>query len=198
MTTTRRQFAKVLSSVGTAFVFANTLAISACNVFTDILKYIPVGLQGFMSVIDLLSGNGVINPVEGTAIDVLINIVKAGFADLAAATESYNNAPAADKATLKGKLALVLADVQASIQQFWGDVHIPDPKLAQTVQGLLGLILSTLAGFGISLPVPAVKSTRVMKVEALGNRITFTPKKRTQAEFKKEFNAIGSPYKATI
>jgi len=187
-TMNRRKFAGLSAiSLLSMPVMLNTVACTFGSVFSEMLKYIGVGLQGFQAVVDLLAGAGVIPVGSGTGIDLLISLVKAAFADLNAAITAYQAAPSASKASYLGKLSTVLSVLQANIQQFWNDLKIPDAKMASTVQGLLGIILSTLAGFSESLPTPA-PTPSALKAASLPNRLSVAPQKRTPSQFKKAFN----------
>lgn len=167
---------------------SNTACFLSQNVYQSILAYVAVGLQAVQSVVDLLSGSGVIQVGTGTAIDTIINLIKVAFADLQTAVTNYINAPAANKSTLLGEISTALATVEAYIQQFWNDLSIPDAKLASLVQGLLGIILSTLAAFATQLPAPA-STPAIEKAAKLAKQIPVTPVKRNTKQFKSDWNA---------
>lgn len=189
MELTRRMFGKSIGTLGLVAALGNIITSTACGLFDSILAYVGVGLQAFGSVVDLLAGAGVIPPGEGTLLHLAINAVKVGFADVQAAVTAYDNAPPDQKGTLKGKISVVLAILEADIQKFWDDLKIPDSKLASLVQGLLGIILSTLAAFQTQLPAPP----KLAKVEASKNfsrRIVYTPKKRSVKDMRKDFNQL--------
>lgn len=183
---TRRLFFELLGLGGAAIA---TLGATACwvsqNTFVAILAYVGVGLQAFQSIVDMLAGNGVINIGTGSAIDAVINLVKVGFADLQTAVNNYQNAPADQKATLLGEVSTALATLEQSLQKFWNDLQLPDAQLAALVEGLLGIILSTLQAFATQLPAPQMK----MKL-GLKKTVATTPKKRTAKQFKADFNAL--------
>ena len=189
MQTDRRTFGKVLSVGGLSLSMGSFLGMTGCNVYDNIAKYVAVGLQSFQSVIDLLTGAGVINTGTGSTIDTLIALVKAAFADISAAVAAYESAPADQKQTFAQKVALAITIAEAQIQQFWNDLNIPDPKLASLIQGLLGIILSTLSGFLTQLPAPPPSSIAV-RAKALPKQIPFTVKRRTVREFKSDFNNL--------
>jgi hypothetical protein len=186
----RRNFAGYLLKGAATLGLLSTMTIdAACSfgtVFADILKYVGVGLTSFQSVVDLLAGAGIIPIGTGAAIDTIIALIKAGFADLQTEVTAYNNAPAADKTTLEGKISVILANLQTSLQNFWSQLTIPDANLASTVEGLIGVILSTLAGFATQLP--AAPATLTAKLA--GKTISYTAKKRTVHQFKNDFNAV--------
>lgn len=182
----RRNFVTRVGS-GALFVLAGGLSIltTGCTAFSTILSWINVGLTSFQSIVDLLAGAGVINIVLGSAIDLIIKAVKAGIADIGAAVTSYNDAPAASKANLLGKIGTALMTAQNAIAGFWNDVSIPDPKLASTVAGLLGIMVSTLAAFQTQVPTPPVAAVRLAKQLPAA-----APKARSVKQYKADFNAL--------
>jgi len=144
---TRRQFGKYLGTgVLAASIGEVTMGLSCSSIFTNIEAYVPIGLQAFDSILTLL------DPASGIALAPIVQEVKAGFADVTAAVNAYNNAPAADKATLAGKVSTALQVVTNEIQQFWSDANLPDSGLATTIFGVLQIILSTIASFFPKLP----------------------------------------------
>jgi hypothetical protein len=173
------------------------LSFTACpawlqSLYQDILKYVPVALQAFGSILSLLAGAGVIPVPAGTVIAGIIAIVKAAFADLQTDVTNYENAPAAQKSTLLGKISTALAVVEGNLQEFWSDLQIPDPQLAETVEGLIGVILSALAGFATQLPTPTPTPalTAVLKKRATLPKLIAVPAKKYSVKgFKAAYNA---------
>src|SRR5271169_471682 len=107
----RRTFAKWMVGGAAALLSPLTLLLSSCNpsdVFTKILAYANIGLQAFESVLGILEWANILPPVLGPTIKLIIDAVKAGFADVITAVNDYNAAPAIDKATLIGKISTVL------------------------------------------------------------------------------------------
>lgn len=182
----RRGFFKFSSLSVLAVAISSTVVNTGCwltgSVYKQILAYINVGLQAFQAVVNLL------DPTIAPAVNTAIALVKAAFVDLQTAVDAYEAAPASDKSTLLGKVSTMLSVLEASIQQFWNDLKIPDGTLANTIQGLLGIILSVLAGFATQLPAPA-PTPQAARVKALPNIISVTPQKLSTSQFKKEFNA---------
>jgi hypothetical protein len=167
---------------------SGSLLLSGCNVIASIKAYIPVGIAAFSGVVSLLSGLGIIPPGTGTVIALLVGLVKSGFADLMAAIDQYNAAPAADKATLLAKVSLILSDVSRNIGKFFSDLTINDTTVLTLVTGLVQLILSTLAGFAAQLPPAPTPVALTAKVS--GHPITITPKILSRSAFVKQFNQI--------
>lgn len=182
MSMTRRSFyGRILAGIS---LIALPVSMTGCwlsgSVFSQIMSYVGIGLTAFQVVVGLL------DPPLAAVMAGAITLVKAGFADLQLAVQDYNNAPAADKTTLKNKIAVVLANLRNEIQSFWANLNLPDPALASLIQGLLSIILSTLAGFAGQLPVPVGAKVRA----ASSKDITVTPQVRDKKQFEKDFNAV--------
>ena len=142
---TRREFGK---SVGTGALALGIGEVSmglacplAATVFTEIADYVPIGVNSFNEILTL------IDPGEEAMLAPLTADIKAAFADLAADVASYQQAPAADKATWEGKIATVLNLLIGNLQSFWSTANLPDGTLAETIEGVLQIVLSTLAAF---------------------------------------------------
>ncbi len=189
----RRQFGttslKGIALLAVAASWFGTSAASCADVFARISAYVGVGISAVTSVVNLLAGAGIITLPEGTLISLVLNMIKAAWADVTKAVADYQNAPAASKATFAQKLSTALAAVQAEIQQFWSDVKIPDAQLASTVAGLLGLVVSTIAGFITALPAPT-PTPSMAAAKPLKKTLIVTPKQLSPTEFRKQFNAI--------
>jgi hypothetical protein len=187
-TMTRRKFGQAWATFLLALSVGPSLLVTGCGTsFSTILSWVDTGLAAFQSVVDLLAGQSVINITIGSAIDLIIKAVKAAIADIGTAVSNYNAAPAAAKATLVGKISTALVAAQNEISQFWNDLTIPDAKVASTVAGLLGLIVSTLAGFMSLLPpAPAPAALRTFPKTLAGA----APQKRSLPQFKAAFNGI--------
>lgn len=197
----RRNFLFNSGKALTVTALASVVSITtACptwlmNLYADIMKYVPVGLAAFNAILNILTGAGVIPPGAGTAVEAIANLVKVAFADLQAAITQYQNAPAADKATLLGEISVALATVEANLQAFWSNLNIPDVNLANIIEGLLGVILGTLAAFAAQLPAPPAAPDTNSKLGVARSRranlqklIRVTAKKRTVKQFKADFN----------
>ena len=181
---TRRGFTgRMLAGAGAVYLAGvNTACWLSGSVFASIMTYVGIGLTAFQAVVSLL------DPPLALALAGTIALVKAGFADLQLAVQDYNNAPAADKTTLKNRIAVVLQDLQFEIQKFWSNLNLPGP-LGTLVEGLLNIILSTLAGFAGQLPAPITPPASVEKMKALAKTITVTPQVRNKSQFESDFNA---------
>jgi hypothetical protein len=185
---TRRSFAKIMLGSVALGTFISTTAFSCPgggSVFSNILTYTSIGLQAFSGVLTLL---GPIIPMGGMIVTI-IALVKAGFGDLQLVVNDYNNAPAADKTTLLGKISTVMEEIISHLTNFWNNLTIPDGNLASVAEGLLGLIVGMLQGFQTQLPPPVVTPV-VAAARALPRKIAATPMRLTMPQFKTKFNGI--------
>jgi hypothetical protein len=174
----REVIKKVGLSAGTVLIAGQFLGISACNVYNDIMQYIPVALTAFSTIVSIL------NPGVGATILAVISMVKVALADVQTAVTNYENAPSSEKVTLSGKIATAINAAEAELQQFWSDLKLPDGNLATLIEGVINVIVSTLAAFlpqlAPAIPVPA---------KTLTKRINYTAKKRSIKQFKSDLNA---------
>lgn len=185
----RRQFSGRLASFALLLVAGgSSLFTTGCAAFATILAWVTVGLTSFQSIVDLLAGAGIINVLLGSAIDLIIKAVKAALADIGTAVSNYNTAPTTAKANLLGKIGTALMVAQNMIGQFWNDVTIPDAKLASTIAGLLGIMVSTLAAFQTQVPTPPTPP--VVAVARFPKQLSAAPKARSIKQYKSEFNAL--------
>lgn len=191
----RRAFAGMLGKLALVPLALQIAVTSGCtfdSVWNDLKKYAPVGLSAVASVVSILTGAGVVGVPTSTTISFILGIINKGFGDLTAAINQYQAAPAASKDGIAGQISEILTVIETNIQQFWSDLTIPDAKLADLVQGLLGIITSTLAGFLTQLPAPvtpvAIQATRVRA--QLKRTIPAVAKKRSLSAFKSDFNSL--------
>ena len=180
----RRQFGKLIGVFTLLTTAGWSVVLEGCASFKQISGWVVTGLSSFQSVVDLLVGEGLIMVAIGSVIDLIIKGVKAAIADIGTAVDNYNNAPAATKASLLGKISDALIAAQNEIAQFWNDLMIPDAKAASTVAGLLGLIVSTLSGFMAGLPAA---TKQLMTFQKTLPRVAAA---KSEGDFKKRFVAI--------
>lgn len=186
MQVSRRSFGKFLSSAGLAIATGfTTMAVSCGSVFNEILQYVPVALQALQGLLSVLQSGGI---TLSSVVQADLNDAKAAFADLQADVTSYNDAPAASKATLLGQVSTALSIVQGSVQKFWTDLGLPDGNIATIVSGVLGVILSTLAYYQAQLP-----ATSSIPVHNPYKPLPFTAQKRTPKQMRADINKILAP-----
>lgn len=191
MTMTRRGFAGIFGKAGATIAILATLpSATACfiaNVYSDLLKYSPVALAALQSVLSILAGNGIaVTPL----VAIGTNLFKVGIADLQTAVTQYQNAPQGQKSTLLLAVSEALTVAEANINQFWSDLSIPDPKLASLIEGLLGVVTTTMAGFATQLPAatsPVAANAKAMRGR-LPKTLDSTPTKRSVSQFRAAFN----------
>lgn len=185
MVITRREFGKAVGVTALGGTLGmTTMGLSCSSIFTDITNYVPVGIAAFQEVLSLL------DPTQEAALAPIIQAVKAAFADLAAIVAQYNAAPAANKASLVGKISTAISAVMAELQQFWNDANLPNSPLAATIEGVLQIILSTLGAF---LPLLGAKVV-ALPAKYGAKSVKFSPAKRTQKQFKADVNAVFVKY----
>ena len=187
----RRAFIGHLAFAGVGFsALAAVEGCNATNVWSDIHNWIPVGIDAFDSIVSI------VDPIMSPAIDAIASLVKAGFASLAAAVNSYLNAPAADKATWGEKIKLILSQLGTDLQSFLTAIGQSGNPLVKTIVALVQVIVDTIAGFINSIGTPAagafraefhVGSDRIVVVAAYRNR------KRFCEVFNNALDSIGHP-----
>lgn len=194
----RRSFGSLILKGAGALGLTSLVSVTAAcpawlsSLYQDILKYVPVGLQAFGEIVSLLNDAGIIPTPISTAANLIINAVKAGFADLQTDITNYDAAPASQKTTLLGKISTALQILEGNLQQFWSDLDIPDPALASTVESLLGIILAALGGFASALPAPVstpALNEVLRKRATLSKTIKVPAQRMTVKEFRKSFNS---------
>ena len=189
-TLNRRQFTTRSLSFLAALPLLGSVGCSFSSVYADILKYVPVALSAFSSIISILAGAGDIGSPLAPAIAAVIAQVNKGFADLQTAVNAYDAAPSSQKSTVVGEISTALKVVESYLQAFWNSLTLPDPQMASLVEGLLGVITSTLLGFATQLPVPTVPSAVTSMRANLTRTITAAPQKRSIKKFRSDFNAL--------
>jgi hypothetical protein len=189
---TRREFSQragffvLLASLGSGVI--SQIGCDFGSVFSKIKDWIKLGIGSFQSIVDLLAASGVIPMGAGTVIDMAITLVKAAFTDLTNAVTQYENAPADQKSTFAGKLSTMLAVLESTIGTFWADLKIPDTNLSKLIEGLVNIVISTIAGFSTQLPAPAPAAAA--KLSAARAVHAVAPVKRSISQFKRDFNAL--------
>jgi hypothetical protein len=187
---TRRTFVTRSFAALAALPFVGIL--SSCSlesVWTAIQKYVPLGLSAFSAVLSILSGADF--PI-GAALAGIIALVQKAFGDLQAAVADYQSAPSGAKQGLIAKVSEALTIIEANLQSFWNGLSIPDAKLEGVIEGLIGVIVTTLQGFAAALPTsqtPAANAARAARA-SLPKIAGGAAKRRSEREFKKDFNAV--------
>jgi hypothetical protein len=186
----RRTFTARISSL-VLFLAAggSSLLISGCNVFSDILSWVPVGEAALNSILTVLTGNGV---VISPAVQAIISLIEAGFAALTAAVKEYQSATPPPA----GALAKVEEAFKAIVDNFTTFLEALNVSggLLSIITGLAQVVLSTIAAFMNRLPPSmTMKVTRdklAGPVKVSSTTVTIIAKERNAAAFKKDFDAV--------
>lgn len=190
----RREFAGhlVKGAAGLALAGAGGLTMGGCNVFNAIKNWVPVGITAFTSVVNLLQSSGIINPVEGSAINALILTIKAAFAQILSDISQYQ-AITPPPVTLLQKIKDGLEIVVTNIQTFLNTISVSNNPIISLVTGLISIILSTISAFQGQLPA-AVAAQPVRSFSVRGQVVIVTAKNRNEKQFIKDFNSACDAY----
>lgn len=188
----RRNFLHNLA-IGTFTATISTLGLTAfsCqNIWNKIEKYLPVGLQAFQAIVQILIGQGVISTPMASDIAVVTADVNSAFGDAGVAVNAYQSAPAASKQSLVSEATLALTNIENAINAFWSQIKIQDPKLEAKIEGLLGLIVTSISAMLAQLPpVPATaRKATSRQIKAAGSLKVTSVK-----EFRSQFNGLLAP-----
>ena len=185
----RRDFTRRISA-GLLLLAASgmSLFIAGCNVFADILSWVPVGEAALNSILAVLTGNGVI---ISPAIQSIVALIEAGFTALTAAVKEYQSTTPPPTGALS-KVETAFKDIVDNFSTFLSSLSVSGSLLG-IITGLAQIVLSTIAAFVNRLPVStAMKSVsvRLSNVKVGSEVIVVTPKPRTASAFKKDFDAV--------
>jgi hypothetical protein len=185
----RRNFTSRISAILLFLLAGGTsLLISGCNVFSDILGWVPVGEAALNSILAVLTGNGVaITP----AIQSIVSLIEAGFAALTAAIKEYQSTTPAPVGAL-AKVETAFKDIVDNFSTFLQSLNVSGGLLG-IITGLAQIVLSTIAAFVNRLPASTTMKAVSVKASAVtiaGSPITVTPKERNKGAFKHDFNAV--------
>lgn len=157
--------------MGGGLVLISLATLPACwlqSVYSSLNKYIPIALLAFDRILDILAEHGVPVPDLTDA----VNAVKAALADIQAAIIAFEQ-----KHGEVGAIRAALSVAEERIEDFWRKLKLPNPEVAATIRALLGIILSTLAGFEMKLPGAPVSRS-----------VWAAPEARSVQKFRRDFN----------
>lgn len=164
-----------------------SLYASGCNVFNDILNWVPVGEAALNSILSVLTANGVII-LPG--LQVYVNLIEAGFTALTGAIKEYQSTVPPPVGAI-AKIQTAFKDIVDNFRTFLASLNIQGGLVAIIV-GLAQVVFSTIAAFLNQLP-PATSMLRSAVVghsfQVSGLNVPVIPKMRTRRAFKKDFNA---------
>jgi hypothetical protein len=180
----RRSF---LKTGALAVAGAGVLELEGCSpstVYAQIEAWVPTALLALQGILTVIAP---FVPISGT-ISVIVGLIKASFADLEAAVTEYQNAPAANKTTLLGKIRTVLQDIADNFGKFLADLNLGGNPMLTLVVSLVQVILNVLAGFANQLPGPAAMS-RTYSTRS-GQAVLVNPTKMSLKQFKAFYNKL--------
>lgn len=183
---TRREFGKKTGLGFMALATGASISLTGCNVFDDILAWVPVGIAAINGIVTVL---GPLVPPPAFAI---ITLVKAALADLTAAITQYrNDTNPADKDTLLHKIRTILADIVTNFQSFLDALNLGTNPIEAIVIGLASVILSAIEGFlgQLPQPTPAPAPPAMVRLGSRNMPITAKLYKNTK-DFKSAYNQI--------
>jgi hypothetical protein len=192
MNLTRRQFGKraTLTAIGLRIAWASGLAGIAltqegCNVFNDILNWVPVGEAAVNAMLSVLTSNGFPIPAP---VQEYVNLTEAAFTALTAAVKEYQ-ATTPPPAGAVAKVELALKTVVDNFTLFLRSINVPG-NIFSVIAGLAQVVLSTIAAFENQLPQPAAgKRQLVAATFSVGQTsVAVVPKSRSRRAFKRDWN----------
>ena len=183
----RRQFTGHLAT-GAAIVAISGegLLLGGCNLYNDILNWVPVGEAALNSILTVLTSNGVaISP----AIQSVVSLIEAGFTALTAAIKEYQSTSPAPVGAI-AKIQTAFTDIVDNFSTFLKSLSVSS-GLVGIIVGLANIVFSTIAAFQNQLPAPASArfSAAIREVHVGAVSQTVTSKLRTKRAFKKDFNS---------
>jgi phage-related minor tail protein len=182
----RRQFTSRLAGLGAmVLVLGQSAFLAGCNLWSDILNWIPVGEAALNSILAVLTGNGVI---ISPAIQALVTTIEAGFTALTAAVKEYQSTVPAPVGAL-AKVQTAFKDIVDNFGTFLQALTVPNSILG-IITGLAGIVLSTIGAFVNKLPVALGAKTSLagMTLTVNGKAVPVVPQERTRRAFKHAWN----------
>lgn len=195
--TSRRQFVGhltkgaaviLLSRGGTiAIITAEGVLLGGCNLYDDILNWVPVGEASLNSILTVLSSNGV---VISPAIQGVVATIEAAFTALSAAVSEYKSTTPPPTGAIS-KIQTAFTDIVDNFSTFLKSLSISS-SLVGVVVGIAQIIFSTIAAFSNKLPaVTTLKMATVLRTMQVGSQtVPIVPKVRTRRAFKKDINSV--------
>ena len=182
----RRQFSSRLAGYFTMLlVVGESVFLVACNLWSDIANWIPVGEAAINSILAVLTSNGV---VITPAIQQIVTLIEAGFNALKAAVAEYQSTTPPPVGALD-KIRTAFKDIVDNFGTFLQSLSVPNSILG-IITGLAGIVLSTIAAFMNQLPQPAGAKTMAiassMKINGAAHAVT--PKGRDAKTFRHDWN----------
>lgn len=183
----RRQFTGHLAKgVAVVLVGAEAILLGGCNLYDDILNWVPVGEASLNSILTVLTSNGVaISP----AMQSVVALIEAGFTALTAAINEYKSTNPPPVGAI-AKIQTAFTDIVDQFSTFLKSLSVSS-GLVGIIVGLANVVFSTIAAFSNQLPKPttARMSMAIHTVQVGAVTQVVVPKTRTRRAYKKDFNA---------
>ncbi len=143
-----------------AIALSAAMVVTACNTswISTALADLPVLVQiaeNIAAIVAAAQGQSG-NTQVATQIQTVATTPKTGLETIQALVNSYNAAPAAQKATILGQIDAGLTAVQGNLQQILSAARLLNPQLQATITGIVTLAEGTL--LAIQTLVPATKA----------------------------------------
>jgi hypothetical protein len=144
-----------------AIALSVALVVTACNTswISTALADLPVLVQiaeNIASIVAAAQGQAGTSPQVTAQIQSIATTAQTGLEAIQALVNSYNSAPAANKATIAGEIDTGLSAIQANLQQILTAARVLNPQLEATITGIVTLAQGTL--LAIQTLVPAAKA----------------------------------------
>lgn len=185
-----------LTVVGTRLAYlaaVSGVAIESegCNLWNDILNWVPVGEASLNSVLSILTSNGV---VIAAPVSAIVTTIEAGFTALTAAIKEYQSVTPPPVGA-EAKVQAAFTALVDNFKTFLASLNVPGSIFA-IISGLAQVVLSTIAAFENQLPKTTV-ATASARVSIVGDSVhvgpqvvAIVPKHRTRRAYKRDFNAV--------
>lgn len=182
---TRRSFCSI------AFVqllFLKSCAQVASDVESNVKTFLPVIVTSVTQILNLLASTGILPLGAGTAAAGLLAMINAGTTTALTAIDEYENDPAADKATLAGKIRAALSSMADNVSTFISNLKLTGNPAVNVVASLVSILLSAITGYANQLPAP-VGLAAVSPAMVAGHPLELTPAPLKRKDYVKKFNA---------
>jgi hypothetical protein len=171
----RRQFATSSIRGLLAFAAISASGLTGCNAITDLENWIPVALTAVSAIVKLLG------PIVPAPVAAAIVLIQAGFSAILTAIQNYKAGSG-----ILSDIQNAITAVEAAFASFFQSLSVPS-GLLNTIEGLAGIILSTIAAFANQIgPSPAPLPT----ARVSGNTVSYAPQKRSVSQFKSDWDKM--------
>jgi hypothetical protein len=187
----RREFTgHLVKGAAVVAIGSEGFLLTGCAGFTvqSVLDWVKIASGSIGGVINLLIGAGIL---ACATCSVLANVALAAITAVGTAVQNYLNAPAADKATLKGKIITALHAAFAAAASSFQSVQVIPGNILTLVTGLAGLVIDAIAGF-----ITALGGTALKSFSLAANSIPVTPHIYAKAsDFRDDCNKLFVQYR---